>query len=322
MKLPFFRSKPRNRRSAGPENILEVKLRLGQSRAARMRVAWRALAALFALAAVALVCWRGGSFLLDRLIYENDAFTIQRIDIRTDGVLTTDILRRWAGVHTGQNLMAIDLMDVKSNLERQPPIQFAAVERVLPHTLKLTITERDPIAQALVTRTLANGQQEQAVFDFDADGFPMRPLDPAWRTSPPAPNDTLPILVGVPGSDVEPGQPVESTQVRAALSLIESFDHSPMAGLADLQRINVGLPEILQVATSQGAQITFSLAHFDMQLRHWRLIYDQYQRWGRAIASADLSISNNIPVRWVAATGPPVPAPKIPAAHRTRRKNV
>jgi cell division septal protein FtsQ len=320
--FPFFKSKPKNRRFTGQEGMLDVKLRVSKSRAARMRVAGTGMAAFFALAVTAAVCWRGGQLLLDRLVYENNAFVIQQIDVKTDGVLTTDIIRRWAGAHRGDNLMALDLMAVKSNLEAQPPIQFAAVERVLPHTLKLSVTERDPIAQTLVICALPNGKQRPAIYDFDADGFPMTPLDPRWRTTLPATNEILPILVGVAANDIEPGRPIEAAQVRAALRLIDAFDRSPMVGLADLAKINVAMPEILQATTSQGAQITFSLDHFDTQLRRWRLIYDQYQRWGRAIATADLSISNNLPVRWVAANAASAPAPKIPAPHRSRKKNV
>jgi cell division septal protein FtsQ len=320
--FPFFKSKQRNRRSSERGNVLDVRLRAGHSRAARLRVVGVSLGFLFALAVAAAVCWRGGQFLLDRLIYENEAFAIQEIEVHTDGALTTDIIRRWADVSAGQNLMALDLMRVKRNLERQSPVQFVAVERALPHTLKIIVTERDPVAQAIVTQTFPDGHTEQAIYDFDADGFPMKPLDPNWRTAPPAPNETLPILLGVQPGDVQLGRQVESTQIRAALRLIADFDRSPMAGLADLQRINVALPEILQATTSQGALITFSLDHFDVQLRRWRLIYDQYQLWGRVIASADLSISNNIPVRWMAANAAPLALPKTPAPPRTKRKNV
>jgi cell division septal protein FtsQ len=318
----FFKKKQRNRRSAERDNILDVRLRTKQSRVARARVAGVSFGVIFAFAVAIAACWRGGQFLLNRLVYENDAFSIQQIDVHTDGVLTTDIIRRWAGVQVGQNLMALDLMRVKNDLESQPPVQFVGVERVLPHTLKVIVTERDPVAQAVVTRTLADGRTEQAIYDFDADGFLMKPLDPAWRVAPPSANENLPILVGVLPGDVEPARQVESTQIRAALTLIAEFDRSPMAGLADLQRINVTLPEILQATTSQGAVITFSLDHFDVQLRRWRLIYDQYQRWGRAIASADLSISNNVPVRWMAANAAPPVTPKSPVLHRTKRKNV
>ncbi len=54
--------------------------------------------------------------------------------------------------------MALDLMRVKRDLEMQPPIQFVAVERVLPHTLKITITEREPVAQTMVTFVRPGGE--------------------------------------------------------------------------------------------------------------------------------------------------------------------
>ena len=93
--------------------------------------------------------------------------------------------------------------------------------------------------------------------------------------------------------------------------------------MVELQSINVAVPEILQVTTSQGAQVTFSLNHFDAQLRRWRLIYDQYQKWGRAIAWLDLSISNNLPVRWVALNGlPPVPPPQPAKPPHPKKKHV
>jgi hypothetical protein len=95
-----------------------------------------------------------------------------------------------------------------------------------------------------------------------------------------------------------------------------------MAGMVELQRINVCVPEVLQVTTSQGAEVTFSLSHFDTQFRRWRLICDQYQKWGRAIASLDLSIANNLPVRWVAASSVPPAPPHAAKPPRTKRKHV
>jgi hypothetical protein len=105
--------------------------------------------------------------------------------------------------------------------------------------------------------------------------------------------------------------------------LISEFDHSPMVGMVDLKSIDVGVPEILQVTTSQGAEVTFSLNHFDVQLRRWRLIADQYQKWGRTITWLDLSIANNLPLRSVALNGAPVlPPPQPGKPLRTRKKHV
>lgn len=319
----WLRRKPKNRRAQEREQGLDVKLRTSQTRAARMRMVGLGFAVIFSLALIGLVIWRGGEWVLDGLIYQNDAFAIQQIEVQTDGVLRTETIRAWAKVRPGENLMALDLMRVKRALEKQPAIQFGAVERVLPHTLKITINEREPVAQTMVSFVRPGGKQEQAVYDFDEEGYVMRPLDPHWRrTEQPPASERLPILLGVPPAEPQPGQQVASPQIRAALALIGEFDHSPMAGMVELENINVSVPAILRVTTSQKAQITFSLSHFDTQMRRWRLIYDRYQKAGKAIATLDLSISNNLPVHWVAAATVPPVAPRALQPSRPKRKHV
>jgi hypothetical protein len=316
----WIRGKQRNRRFSGERHhLLDVKLRTSQVRARR----WRVLGG-FALAiAVLLGIWRGGVCLLNVLIYRNEAFAIQHIEVETDGVLTQETIRQWARVNIGQNLMALDLTWVQHNLETQPPIQFAAVERVLPRTLKLTVNERVPVAQSILSIPRPGGGADQAIYDFDEDGYAMQPLDPGWRTAPPDPNEKLPILLNVPVSEVQLGHQTESPQIRGALQLISELGHSQMGGMVELTSINVGVPEILQATTSQGAAITFSLNHFDNQLRRWRLISDQFHQWGRAITWLDLSIANNLPVCSVALNSlPALPPPQPGHTPRPRKKHV
>jgi cell division septal protein FtsQ len=318
----WLKRKPKNRRAPDREYALDVKLRTSQTRAARMRIVGVCMAVVFSLAAITLVFWRGGQWVLDALIYENDAFAIQQIEVQTDGVLTSEAIRTWAKVKTGENLMALDLMRVKRDLEWQPAVQFVAVERVLPHILKLTVNEREPVAQTMVTLVRPGKTVDQAVYDFDEDGYVMRPLDPRWRTAPPPANERLPILIGVSPSDPQPGKQVNSPQIRAALALVCEFDHSPMTGMVEIERIDVSQPEILKVTTTQKAEITFSLSQFDVQLRRWRLIYDQFGKWGKAITTLDLSISNNLPLHWVAAASVPPVAPRALKPSRPKRKHV
>jgi hypothetical protein len=151
----------------------------------------------------------------------------------------------------------------------------------------------------------------------------MRPLDPRWRAGQfSGMAEQFPIIVGVNVNDLQFGRPVEDPQIRGALKLISAFDHSQMAGYVDFQRISIATPEILQVTTSQGAEISFSLGSFDTQLRRWRAIYDQYQQGGKAITSLDLSISNNLPARWIASGSMPQAPPKMLKTSRTKKKHV
>jgi hypothetical protein len=151
----------------------------------------------------------------------------------------------------------------------------------------------------------------------------MTPLEPrqlAPGSSPPP--EALPALTGVNPNEVQAGRRLAAPQVRAALQLITTFEHSPMAGWVDLKSIDVSAAEVLVATTSQGSEITFGLLGLEQQLLRWREIFDLGQRNNRAIASLDLAISNNIPARWLEASALPAPAPKIPKTLRTRKKNV
>ncbi len=110
--IDWLRGKRRNRRFGEREHVLDVKLRTSRARAARLRVFGVGAAVVLSLAAA----WRGGQWLLDRLIYKNDAFAIEHIEVQTDGVLTSETIRRWAMVKTGENLMALDLARVQAQL--------------------------------------------------------------------------------------------------------------------------------------------------------------------------------------------------------------
>ena len=114
--------KPKNRR-LGREQVLDVKLRSSQVRAARTRVTALSLGAVFATVFGLYLLYRGGDWALNRLVYENKAFAIQEIDVQTDGVIAVDQLRRWAGVKPEENLLALDLARVKRDLELVPLVQ-------------------------------------------------------------------------------------------------------------------------------------------------------------------------------------------------------
>lgn len=321
----MLRKKRRNRRMLERSELLDVKLRTSQTRAHRMRLLGVVFAVIFSLTLATLLVWRGGSLLLDKLIYKNEAFAIRQIDIQTDGVISTNVIRYWSKVRMGQNLLALDLLKVKRDLEILPPIESVAVERVLPRTLRIRISEREPIAEAVVTQPSTNGTYNQVVYYLDSEGYVVQPINPRWRAVPLAAPEQLPIIVGLTSAELQPGHQIDNIQGRAGLKLLAEFERSPMVGLVELQRVNITSPEILQISTSQNAEITFALDHLDTQFRRWRLIYDAYQKWGKAIASLDLSIANNLPVRSVAANTvqplPPQTKKQRPSQYKKSRSN-
>ena len=303
--------------------MLDVKLRSRQVRATRLRLGAVALAVTFGTGFGLYLFWRVGEWTLDKFVYENSEFAIRRVDVQTDGIIAPDQLRRWSGVKPGVNLMALDLVAVKRNLELVSTIDSVSVERVLPGTLRIRVTERPPVAQVDVPRAGAAGGIEVSVFQLDAGGYVMQPLDPRLCVIPLAQiRDQLPVIAGLNVYQLQPGQRVESPQVLAALKLIGAFNRPVMTGLVNLRRIDVSSPGVVVATTDQGGEITFGLDNLDQQLGRWREIYDLGQRMNRAIATVNLAVSNNVPVRWMEAVAVPAGLPGHNNPSPVRRKNV
>jgi cell division septal protein FtsQ len=194
---------------------------------------------------------------------------------------------------------------------------------VLPGTLRIRVMERQPVAQVDIPHAGPAGGIVVTVYQLDADGYVMQPLDPRLCVIPLAQvRDQLPVIAGLNVYQLQPGQRVESPQALAALQLIGDFDRSVMAGLVNLRRLDVASPGVIVATTGQGGQITFGLDNLDQQLQRWREIYDLGQRMNRAIAAVNLAVSNNVPVRWMEAVAAPSALPRANTPPLIRRKNV
>jgi cell division protein FtsQ len=315
----WFECEQKNRR-LNRGHVLDVRLRSEQVRATRIRLVVAAIGVPAVTVFGLYLFWRTGEWALDKFVYENADFAIQRVEVQTDGVIAPDQLRSWSGVKPGANLIALDLASVKRNLEFWPVIGSVSVERVLPRTLKIRVTERKPIAQVNMPRAAGVNGVVISVFQLDADGVVMQPLDPRSNviSLSQMKDGRLPVITGLNVSQLQPGHSVTLPQARTALQLISVFGRSPMAGLVDLRRIDVSAPGVVVVTTGQGGEITFGLQNLAQQLGRWREIYDLAQGRNKVIVSLDLAVANNVPLRWTEATA--VPKSVDPAT--TRRKNV
>lgn len=318
----FKREKIKNRR-LHRNHVLDVKLRSDQVRANRVRLGTVSFLVVFGTFFGLYLLWRVGEATLNAFVYDNADFAIQQIDVATDGKIAPEQLRRWAGVKPGANLIALDLAAVKRNLELVSVIDSVSVERILPRTLKIRVTERDAIAQVNVPRADGANGIAVSVFHLDEDGMVMKPLDPRICTVPLAQiNPQLPVIAGLNYFQLQAGRRLELPTAQAALRLVAAFDKSPMAGLVDLQRVDVSAPGVIVATTGQGSEITFSLDNFDQQLQRWQQIHNLGLQQQKAIAAVDLAVANNVPVRWMTASLAPAVTPKTVKPLKLRRRNV
>lgn len=319
--MSWFTRRHRNRQHRR-RHVLDVKLSNEQRRGAQVRWLGFTLATASVAFLILLACWRGGEWALQRMIYQNPSFAVTEIDLATDGVIALEQLRRWAGVEVEANLFALDLNRIKRDLEYVPVIQSAEVERILPHTLRIRVTEREPLAQFVFAQPRLGGTPDQVTYLLDEEGFVMPQISAYQRATPAPINEFLPIISGVAPAEIRPGRRVESPQVLAALALVTAFERSPMAGLVDIREIHVGSPEILVVSTEQRGQVIFGLKNPVQQLQRWRSIYEHGQRRGLHLATLDLSVGNNVPAQWLEAGEAALVKPKNIRSVRTKKRHV
>jgi cell division septal protein FtsQ len=271
-----------------------------------------------------LLIWRGAEWAVDEFVYRNPTFAIQEIDVQTDGIISREQLREWTGVKPGDNLFAVDLQNVKRFLRLNSLIQDAAIDRVLPHTLWVRVTEREPIAQFTTwQKPSPEAPLQPIMFYLDEEGYVLTPSDlPTLPAQMAEHFEYLPKLTGVDGREIRRGRPVPSARIQVALRLVTEFGQSALAALVDLQEIDVSTPQVLVVTTRQGSRITVAYEGLDAQLQRWRIVHDYAAATAKSIATLDLSVSNNVPARWLEAAMAPPLQPRGLKPSRYRKKHV
>ncbi len=314
----FFRKKQKNRRFERHE-VLDVKLRAQPGRCARRRMVLMSLLVALSLVAAFYLWSRIWSWGRARLLDDSKAFTLNTIEVETDGWISNEQVLAWAGTTLGDNLLTMDLSRIKRDLKLQPQIESVSIERVLPHLLRLRVTEREPVAQVCRLQLDSAGRLSPSVLYLDAKAVVIPPLDPLQQsTAMTRALEALPTIRGVSSSELRPGEPINGSAVHAALQLLSEFERSPMATQAVVQAVDVATPEVLEVTTTQGVRITFKRDDFERQFQRWRLVQDAGAMEGKAVSSLDLSVSNNCPVLWLEASAMPPMHPRSARPLRNR----
>lgn len=306
-----------NRRKEKSAPNIGVKAR--KSKSLGMRMATALLGFSISLTLLALLGWKGVQFAIDAAVYRNPQLAIEQIVVETDGTLVPERIREWARVKTGDNLLALDLNRVKRDLEFRAVIETASVEKLLPRTLRITIVERKPIALVYLFRS--GGQVDYTL--LDANGVVVPPMPRGYRKEGAVDPTTLPVLTGLNPRELRPGIAVNSPQIRSALQLIQTFEHSPLASMVEVKSIDLSAQNTLLLKTAEECEVTFACEDFDRQLARWKAALDFGRRHNRILASIDLAVGNYVPATWREATliNAPANTPTPPATAPRRSEN-
>jgi cell division septal protein FtsQ len=132
--------------AAPPPARRNAPARRPQADEARRLATWRAVRAALAFAA-ALALVGVASYAYHRFT-TSTFFALKNIDLRGDVHIPRQELLSALRAGASNGLWKVDLDDLRAALKRHPWVLEAEVERVLPDTLRVRISEREPFARA------------------------------------------------------------------------------------------------------------------------------------------------------------------------------
>ncbi len=257
------------------------------------------------LGTMALLVWllQGGiQMFLENYVWSNRSLSLQRFQVRSQGVIPQKVLIQWTGLKAGDNLLAFHLAEIKRNLELSPFVAEASVERVFPETLSIHVRERRPKARIrllqldgqpnadlkLVTLLL---DEEGVVMSVPRQGEIPVALRLQWQQ--------LPEIKGASDIKYHIGKEVEDQRLKSALDWLSTFRRSSLNSFQKIVSIDISDNDLLKVQTQDGQTILFGHHEFEPQLSKWMQVMEFGRQIGRRLAYLDLSITNNMPYEWV-----------------------
>lgn len=213
-------------RSSGPD---EETVRIARKEFRRRRQAgrWRR-ARPYLLVVLALLLVAGAAW----VVLASSLLTAERVAVRGNATLSTGRIERAAHVPLGTPLARVDLGAVRARVEAVPAVRRAEVSRAWPHTVRISVTERTPVA------VIDQGSGLQAL---DADGV----LFGGFAHRPPH----LPLVVAPAGTGAE--ALTEGARVVASL---------PPRVARKVQSVQVASVDQISLVMAQGRRVLWGSA--------------------------------------------------------------
>ncbi len=257
------------------------------------------------LGSLALLAWmlQGGiGMFLENFVWNNRSLSLQRFQVRSQGVIPQHKLIQWTGLRAGDNLLAFHLAEIKRNLELSRFVAEASEERIFPETLSIHVRERKPKAQIRLLQL--DGEPEAdlklTTLLLDEKGVVMSlPKQGEIPVASLLKWQQLPEIKGASDIEYHIGNKVIDARLKSALQWVMTFRKSALKDSQAIVSIDISEKDILKVQTKDGQRVLFAHADVESQLAKWMQVIEFGRQIGRRLAFLDLSISNNMPYEWV-----------------------
>lgn len=228
------------------------------SRKKRMRQSYRRYYVSLAVIAILIVGLVGGGFFL----YNSKVFSIEQVDFIGAEHLTDEEMNLLANISPNANLLNVNVSKLRDNLLADAWIEDVSVNRVFPHTLEVSVTEREVAAIVEVPSEDGSTTKDWAI---SADGRWLMPIpkegtEEAARTSAKVYEDAAGALhiTDVPADTApEVGKQCNDANVNNALAIIDGLTTELAQRITNVKATE---PESTTLTIKDGPDIVFGTA--------------------------------------------------------------
>ncbi len=249
---------------------------------------------LVVVALLGMICW-GAYRGVNHLFLGNEKYKLEQISLETNGHLDELRIAQVAGIDLNASIFAINATEVSDQLRSLPEVIDCKVERRLPGTLKVTVTERVPVVW-LECRDLGYpGRQDGGVL-VDKDGITFPCEGNMWASS----QDLPVILVRHAKEDsFIHGSKMKHPEVMRALHLINVFEAKQVRAQWQIEKVMLVNDYSLEAVCNDGTRAIFGMYHHERQLNDFVSIAEHSLKTSRMIRHINLIPEKNIPVKFV-----------------------
>lgn len=173
---------------------------------------------------------------------QSTLFSVQKIVVQGNKVVSRDDLLALANIGTGANIFQVSTGAILKNVSLHPLVKSVNVDRELPGTLVINIVERKPVAMIPVPNGFAK-VDDQGVFLQRCDTWPQEPL---------------PIISGIElPANLNLGQPIANPGLREGIKTLLSLPGELYPQVGELY---AGNQDKLVFYTRDGLEIRLGIA--------------------------------------------------------------
>jgi len=230
--------------------------------------------------------------LLNKYIFENPELTISNLDVRVDGILSTQQIIQFAQIGKGQGLLSLRLDEIRNNLMAHPQIRNVKIEREFPGTLRIAVEERFAIAWLSSESPSIRPSTSGGVL-LDESGVPFV-CESLMREYMELPVVHVPRL-----RELIPGKRMENPQIHVALNLLQESRQALYDLNLEIHAVHAPNPYSIVAKYNNQSKVVFGLSDLPRQVSNLRAATLHAQSINQSIGSINLLMTRNIPVTYI-----------------------